>query len=59
MSLAIAIIIGIAFAALALWAVRQIAPPELQYPLRVVIVVAVVIWLIVLLWPVARGLVMP
>lgn len=56
MNLIIAIIVGVVILSLALWAIHEIAPPNLKYPLRVVAVAVFVIWLILRAWPTVAGL---
>lgn len=50
-ALLVAIIIAIVLLSVALWAIEELAPPELRRPLRVVVVAIFVIWLIVRLLP--------
>lgn len=59
MNIAIALIVAVALCALALWAIGALAPADLQYPLRVIVIVAFLVWVIWLLWPVVAGLARP
>lgn len=51
MELLIALIVVCVIASIALWAIARLAPPDLQQPLKILVIAFVLIYLIVRLWP--------
>lgn len=51
MDLIIAIIVAIVILAVALWAIGELAPANLQRPLHVVVIAIFVVWLLLRVWP--------
>lgn len=56
MDLIIAIIVGVVILSLVLWAIHELAPASLKYPLRILAIAAFVIWLLLRAWPTVAGL---
>lgn len=56
-SIAVSLIIAVVILAIALWAIQQIAPPDLRYVLRIIAIAAFLIWLVVRLLPMLSGVV--
>lgn len=51
LELVIAIIIAVVILSVALWAIAEIAPPDLNRVLRVVAIALFLIWLLLKVWP--------